>query len=118
APGMILMTGDGWTADHTKQGYLSMTAHWINVDPDTGKWTLRAEVVGFCLIHGTHDNTSSNTMLCETIESQHALDLCCKLTWYRCLEHIVNLAMIDVMSYISESFFTTKKNSDAMGDFD
>jgi hypothetical protein len=31
-----------------------MTAHWINVDPDTGKWILRAEVVGFRLIHGTH----------------------------------------------------------------
>jgi hypothetical protein len=31
-----------------------MTAHWINIDPDTGRWILRAEVVGFRLIHGTH----------------------------------------------------------------
>ncbi len=31
-----------------------MTGHWIDVDKDSGKWTLRAEVVGFRLIHGTH----------------------------------------------------------------
>jgi hypothetical protein len=35
---MVVPTADGWTADHMKQGYLGMTAHWINVDPDTGKW--------------------------------------------------------------------------------
>lgn len=51
---MISATADGWTADNTKQGYLGMTAHWIDVDNQTGKWTLWAEVVGFRLIHGMH----------------------------------------------------------------
>ena len=53
APGKVSTTADGWTADNTKQGFLGMTAHWIDVDKD-GKWTLRAEVVGFRLIRGTH----------------------------------------------------------------
>lgn len=30
-----------------------MTTHWIDIDK-AGKWTLRAEVVGFRLIRGTH----------------------------------------------------------------
>jgi hypothetical protein len=53
APGRVSTTADGWTADNTKQGYLGMTAHWIDVDKN-GKWSLRAEVVGFRLIKGTH----------------------------------------------------------------
>jgi hypothetical protein len=51
---MISATADGWTADNTKQGDLGMTVHWIDVDNQTGKWTLWAEVVGFHLIYGTH----------------------------------------------------------------
>lgn len=31
-----------------------MTAHWIDVDAKTEAWTLRSEVVGFRLLHGTH----------------------------------------------------------------
>lgn len=54
APGKVSATADGWTADTTKQGYLGMTAHWIDVDAASRKWTLRAEVVGFRLIRGTH----------------------------------------------------------------
>ena len=53
APGKVSTTADGWTADNTKQGYLGMTAHWIDVNK-AGKWTLRAKVVGFRLIRGTH----------------------------------------------------------------
>lgn len=53
APGKVSATADGWTADNTKQGYLGMTAHWIDVD-SSGNWILRAEVVGFRLIKGTH----------------------------------------------------------------
>ena len=41
-------------ADTTKAGYLGMTAHWIDVNAQTEAWTLRAEVVGFRLLHGTH----------------------------------------------------------------
>jgi hypothetical protein len=54
APGKVSTTADGWTADTTKLGYLGMTAHWIDVDPAVGTWTLRGEVVGFRLIRGTH----------------------------------------------------------------
>ncbi|KAG6906426.1 hypothetical protein DXG01_014018 [Tephrocybe rancida] len=53
APGKVSCTADSWTADTTKLGYLGMTAHWIDID-EFGCWKLRAEVVGFQLIHGTH----------------------------------------------------------------
>lgn len=51
---MVSTTADTWTADNTKQGYLGLTAHWIDVDQACGKWALRGEVVGFRLIHGDH----------------------------------------------------------------
>jgi hypothetical protein len=35
-----------------------MTAHWIDVNNTTGKWSLRAEEVGFRLIYGTHAGTN------------------------------------------------------------
>jgi hypothetical protein len=43
---------DGWSADTTKTGFLSMTVHWIEVK-DT-KWKLKAEVIGFKALSGTH----------------------------------------------------------------
>jgi hypothetical protein len=35
-----------------------MTAHWIDVNKSSGKWTFRAEVVGFRLIRGTHEGSN------------------------------------------------------------
>jgi hypothetical protein len=51
---MVSTTADCWTADNTKQGYLGMTAHWIDVNQTSGEWTLRGEAVGFRLIRGDH----------------------------------------------------------------
>ena len=48
-----VMTADGWSADTMKQGYLSMTGHWIDVT-DKGKWLLQSEVVGFMALLGAH----------------------------------------------------------------
>ena len=39
---------------YNKQGYLGMMVHWIDIENGTEKWSLWDEVVGFCLIHGTH----------------------------------------------------------------
>jgi hypothetical protein len=36
----------------TKTGFLSMTAHWIEVKD--AKWKLKAEVIGFKALSGTH----------------------------------------------------------------
>ncbi len=49
----MLITADGWSADTTKQGYLGLTGHWIDVT-GTGKWVLRSEVVGFRALSGAH----------------------------------------------------------------
>jgi hypothetical protein len=43
---------DGWSADTTKMGFLRMTAYWIEVKEK--KWKMRAEVIGFKAISGTH----------------------------------------------------------------
>ena len=52
APGKILTTSDGWTADNTKGSFLRMTAHWIEVKDK--KWKLCSEVVVFQLISDEH----------------------------------------------------------------
>ena len=52
APGKVLTTTDGWTADNKKCSFLGMTANWINVND--GMWTMWAKVIGFQLISGEH----------------------------------------------------------------
>jgi hypothetical protein len=52
APGKVSITQDGWSADTTKMGFQGMTAHWIDVKE--GKWTMRAEVIGFHALSGAH----------------------------------------------------------------
>ncbi|KAF5382025.1 hypothetical protein D9615_004467 [Tricholomella constricta] len=53
----------------------------------------------------TLDNTSSNNTFCTTIESQHRLrnlpQWCASENQLPCLEHVVNLANVDVMSHIT-----------------
>ena len=49
------MTADGWSADTMKQGYLSLTAQWIDVR-DQGKWVLQSEIVGFWALSGAHSS--------------------------------------------------------------
>ena len=55
ALGKVSMTADGWSADTTKQGYLGLTGHWIDVT-DNGKWVLRSEIVGFQAFLGDHSS--------------------------------------------------------------
>jgi len=52
APGKILTTADGWTANNTKESFLGMMAHCIEVRES--KWKLQSEVVGFWGISGAH----------------------------------------------------------------
>jgi hypothetical protein len=56
APGLISATADGWSVDTTKASFLGVTAHWVDVT--NGKWTLRAEVVGFRGISGEHSGAN------------------------------------------------------------
>ncbi len=53
---MVSTTADGWSVDTTKASFLGVTAHWIDVK--NGKWTLRAEVVGFQGISGEHSGVN------------------------------------------------------------
>jgi hypothetical protein len=52
APGKVSITADGWSTDNTKMGFMGMTAHWIQVKD--GKWKMRAAVIRFKALSGTH----------------------------------------------------------------
>ena len=54
APGKILITQDGWSADAAKVAFQGVTAHWIEVNTE-GKWTMKAAVIGFKASSGAHD---------------------------------------------------------------
>jgi hypothetical protein len=56
APGLISTTSDGWSVDTTKASFLGVTAHWVDVT--NGKWTLRAEVIGFRGVSGRHSGAN------------------------------------------------------------
>ena len=66
------------------------------------------------------DNTSSNNKICETVESLHALrQLPAWSTTENqlpCLEHIVNLATVDVMKHVTR--FATLENATAIWEYD
>ena len=59
---------DLWSADQTKASFLGITAHWINVDTVSSKWTLQTAVIAFQGIMGLHsgDNVGGYFVgLCE-----------------------------------------------------
>ena len=45
--GNVLIMSDGWSTDMTKQAFLGMMGHWINMKDEGGKqkWTLHGEVL-------------------------------------------------------------------------
>ena len=47
------ITEDMWMADNTKQGFMGMSGHWIEVKD--GKWKMRGEVIGFKALSGAHN---------------------------------------------------------------
>ncbi|RDB23356.1 Zinc finger BED domain-containing protein DAYSLEEPER [Hypsizygus marmoreus] len=116
APGKISATSDGWSADTTKESFLGMTIHWIEVDAERSKWTLRSEV----LFTVTLDNTSNNTTLCGTIEHVHAVrkldQWLAELHQLPCLEHVVHLADEAIMSHITK--IAVIENSIAIWEYD
>ncbi|KAM6504367.1 hypothetical protein JOM56_001310, partial [Amanita muscaria] len=68
----------------------------------------------------TLDNASSNNTFCNTIESQHRL---CQLpVWLAaqkqlpCLEHVVNLSNVDIMSHITK--LTIIESTNAIWEYD
>jgi hypothetical protein len=52
APGKVSATADGWTANNTKESFLGVMAHWVEVKGR--KWRLRSEVIGFQAVSGDH----------------------------------------------------------------
>ena len=55
-PGKVSIMSDGWSADTTKQAFLGMTEHWIDMKDKGGKekWTLCGGVLACRALSGDH----------------------------------------------------------------
>ena len=83
APGKVSITQDGWSADTTKMGFQGMTVHWIEVKE--GKWTMRAEVIGFRVLSGAHSGENLGRYSVGLLNSVGIMDkngskTCCSLS--------------------------------------
>jgi hypothetical protein len=52
-PGKVSLTVDGWTADTTKEGFLGITGHWIDVT-EKGEWELESKILALRGLSGDH----------------------------------------------------------------
>ncbi|KAG2352929.1 hypothetical protein BDR07DRAFT_1497388 [Suillus spraguei] len=52
--GRISTTTDLWSIDQAKAAFFGLTAHWIEVDNATGRWTLWVQVIAFKGSLGAH----------------------------------------------------------------
>jgi len=84
ASGHIAITADAWTAEMTKDSFLGLTGHWINVKKDgkNKKWTLRSEVLEYQGISGAHSRLNLGcylVRLCKhmRIISKNNSKVCC-----------------------------------------
>jgi hypothetical protein len=95
APGLVSTTSDGWSVDTTKASFLGVTAHWIDVTK--GKWTLRAEVVGFRSISGDHSGANLGRYflsVCERVGIVNAQ----RSKVEQCLTHVSSVTNDNVTS--------------------
>ncbi|KIK00082.1 hypothetical protein K443DRAFT_101041, partial [Laccaria amethystina LaAM-08-1] len=138
APGKVLITQDGWSANTTKPGFQGMTTHWIAVTE--GKWKLKA---AFKVLSGGHsgenlgryfmglldhlytatlDNMGNNNTTCKTIQDIHThrgLEWNSdgqQLPYVFCLGHVVNLGNVDVMGHITK--IAAVENATAIWEYD
>ena len=83
APGKVLVTADGWSADTTKAGFLGMTAHWIEVKDE--KWKMRAEVIAFKAVSGAHSGENLGRYTMGLLNCVGIMDKkrskACRFTW-------------------------------------
>ena len=66
--GQVSTTTDLWSIDQTKLSFMGITAHWIKVNNESGKWELMSEVIAFCTVFGPHDGSNLSRYfigLCE-----------------------------------------------------
>ena len=84
APGRVAITADAWTADMTKDSFLGLTGHWIDVKKDgkNKKWTLRSEVLGYQGISSAHSRLNLGCYLvglCKRVGiiSKNNSKVCC-----------------------------------------
>ena len=125
-PARASFTSDIWTSRNNK-AFMAITCHYIDEN-----WTLNTHLVNFAPIQGSHtgfnlaqsmyqilrecglhekllaftlDNASNNKtmleelqkcLLCDGINWEH------KLNYFRCFAHILNLAVQDAMSSLTD----------------
>lgn len=130
---------------------MGITAHWIESNSMSGKWTLHSEVVAFQAIYGPHsgtnlgryfissmehfgmltpnstnllcitaNNASNNHVMCDSIEfilsHRDIYSFDSNTDHLPCLAHVLNLAITDIMSVITNT--ATVETTSAIWEFD
>lgn len=87
------MTAGAWSADTTKAGFLGMTAHWIEMKEQ--KWKMRAEVIMFKALLGTH---SIGRYIMGLLDHVGIMDKKSSKAWLFTLYHSILNLIIDSFS--------------------
>ena len=90
------MTADAWSADTMKAGFLSMTAHWIEVKEQ--KWKMRAEVIVFKALSGAHSGENLGRYIVGLLDRVGIMDKKSSKAWLFTLYHSILNLIIDSFS--------------------
>ena len=124
-PNKVSLTTDAWTSTTTNQGYLGVTAHWIDQD-----WKMKKILLDFIPLHESHtglfladkiivmleefslgskllalttDNGSNMITLAENLKVSLALKYNNNnFLHFRCVAHVLNLAVKEGLKLIDE----------------
>ena len=100
--GRVSTTTDLWSVDQTKLSFMGITAHWIEVNNESGKWELMSEVIAFRTVFGPHDGSNLGRYfigLCERAGIITKTD--CKV----CHPNIARLGLALIVIYLSPQLF-------------
>ncbi|KZS87027.1 hypothetical protein SISNIDRAFT_398927, partial [Sistotremastrum niveocremeum HHB9708] len=109
APGSVSSTSDLWSVSTTKESIMGITAHWIDVSEDG--WMLKGSAIAFKGVAGNHSgrNLARYFWACGKrvgiFDAEHvSFSLWSKLLSLqcRCLAHVVNLATVDIMGFVTQ----------------
>ena len=81
-----------------KAGFLGMTAHWVEVKEQ--KWKMRAEVIGFKALSGTHSGENLGRYAVGLLDRVGIMDKKISKAWFiYVISHHINL-IISLISSI------------------
>ena len=65
---------DLWSVNQTKESFMGITAHWIEIDAMTHIWSLSSQVIAFCSVASSHDGYNIGQYLVGLCEHVGIID--------------------------------------------